>query len=1025
MKQKKFYEAFDLLYMAVKEALYISQKEELYRMLFKDIYALSDDGLFDNDTIRKITSGNGTIHIRAMKHLCTCEGFEIFRKKIEEICLPGLSDQIGILSKLYEICKEPQNMPEEILQALGQCIGAEGDYQISRAIGAVLVCLNYSDYLENRGKGTFFDIGFMRLASENALPMHPKYITDMPDAAAEEFIGRQEELEKLSEEIVDRKGKLLVSAVGGLGKTELVKEFLQDLLKTDTGKSGIEVIAWIPYNGNDIRLSMKQAMHLHCDLEEVWNAVQEIVYDYGDRMLLVVDNIENTGNDRYLNKLAALQCRILVTSRQRSAMGFPEVMYLQPLKMEECRNLFYRHYSFEEYDNETLNDIIELTARLTIMIVFLAKVAYLEGMSLRALYRQLVEKGFKLSEEDVSCEHEKMQNDETIIHQMCILFSLVNYQEGDKQILTYISVIPNLQFDFSKAKKWFRIKRNSSLMKLFHMGMLEHVTKNRAHIYWMHSVIAAAVREQQKEKLYDLSRLFVGILSEELNTGPAFGREYEKAYLIPFSWSVADIMEEHWHEEEDMDFLTSLFHVCFACSNYSLCEKLINMVIAAQEDSDRFPYMDLAYSYRNKIDLLLQFDRAAEASEIFAKAEELFEKHNASEEERQIFNYQYGILYQIRGNYEKSRVYLAKCIEAAENSEEETREKDIATACSNMARMLVDSGDFFEAYDYIKRAIEVQGQDDDDADLMICYSTLAAICTELMNAGYRSAYIQEAQDSYHKVIEFREKKLGKHHADTAVAYHDYAYFLYVIEEYDEALKYNDMAYSIEEELFAEHSITRMRSLNTKALIIWEQGEYEKANDIFDYIIASSEKMSDDYLIDAADFAFNYARCLHDQGNDEKSKWAYRKCLAIWSETLESSNRKLAMAYQEYADCLFSEGKISEALENYLLADENISEDFYLKIDVLDSIAACHILNSQTEEGLAEFEELLRLLTKYGITDPEVKYQFCNNLLCILDAESEEEMMLRESLIDRIQEDEPVKEYVHTFLTDLEIKQNIQ
>lgn len=614
-----------------------------------------------------------------------------------------------------------------------------------------------------------------------------------------------------------------------------------------------------------------------------------------------------------------------------------------------------------------------------------------------------------------------MQNDETIIHQMCILFSLVNYQEGDKQILTYISVIPNLQFDFSKAKKWFRIKRNSSLMKLFHMGMLEHVTKNRAHIYWMHSVIAAAIREQQKEKLYDLSRPFVGILSEELNTGPAFGREYEKAYLIPFSWSVADIMEEHWHEEEDMDFLTSLFHVCFACSNYSLCEKLIDMVIAVQEDSDRFPYMDLAYSYRNKIDLLLQFDRAAEASEVFAKAEELFEKHNASEEERQIFNYQYGILYQIRGNYEKSRVYLAKCIEAAENSEEETREKDIATACSNMARMLVDSGDFFEAYDYIKRAIEVQGQDDEDADLMICYSTLAAICTELMNAGYRSAYIQEAQDSYHRVIEFREKKLGKHHADTAVAYHDYAYFLYVIEEYDEALKYNDMAYSIEEELFAEHSITRMRSLNTKALIIWEQGEYEKANDIFDYIIASSEKMSNDYLIDVADFAFNYARCLHDQGNDEKSKWAYRKCLAIWSETLESSNRKLAMAYQEYADCLFSEGKISEALENYLLADENISEDFYLKIDVLDSIAACHILNSQTEEGLAEFEELLKLLTKYDITDPEVKYQLCNNLLCILDAESEEEVLMKESLLDRIQEDEPVKEYVHTFLTDLEKK----
>ena len=44
----------------------------------------------------------------------------------------------------------------------------------------------------------------------------------------------------------------------------------------------------------------------------------------------------------------------------------------------------------------------------------------------------MLECGFKLSEEDVSCEHEKMQNDETIIRQMCILFSLVNYSEEAK-----------------------------------------------------------------------------------------------------------------------------------------------------------------------------------------------------------------------------------------------------------------------------------------------------------------------------------------------------------------------------------------------------------------------------------------------------------------------------------------------------------------------------------------------------------------------------------------------------------------
>lgn len=156
-----------------------------------------------------------------------------------------------------------------------------------------------------------------------------------------------------------------------------------------------------------------------------------------------------------------LPCRVLITSRQKILRGFNRIMYLPPLKMAQCRDLFYQHYQYAERDNEVLNDIIDLTAKLTIMIVFLAKVAYLEELSLHELYAKLVECGFKLSEEDVSCEHEKMQNDETIIRQMCILFSLVNYSEEDKRVLTFISLIPNLQFDFPKAKKWFNIKKTA------------------------------------------------------------------------------------------------------------------------------------------------------------------------------------------------------------------------------------------------------------------------------------------------------------------------------------------------------------------------------------------------------------------------------------------------------------------------------------------------------------------------------------------------------------------------------------
>ena len=83
-----------------------------------------------------------------------------------------------------------------------------------------------------------------------------------------------------------------------------------------------------------------------------------------------------------------------------------------------------------------------------------------------------------------------------------------------------------------------------------------------------------------------------------------------------------------------------MYPVCFACSNYSLCEKLIDTVIEIQKDTSKFSVSDLAYSYRNKADLLLQFDRAEEASAVLEAIEELFDENNSPQEDREILNSQ-------------------------------------------------------------------------------------------------------------------------------------------------------------------------------------------------------------------------------------------------------------------------------------------------------------------------------------------------------------------------------------------------
>lgn len=169
----------------------------------------------------------------------------------------------------------------------------------------------------------------------------------------------------------------MVTGVGGLGKTVVVQQFLNKLQNTPTEESQIEKIAWIPYDNHDICLSMKQALHLKCDLEDVWQAVQDLCADSKGRLLFVIDNIENIGNDEFLGKLSMLPCRVLITSRQKILRGFNRIMYLPPLKMAQCRDLFYQHYQYVFVPCFTfalfrcINTFFKITARLFVITPYL------------------------------------------------------------------------------------------------------------------------------------------------------------------------------------------------------------------------------------------------------------------------------------------------------------------------------------------------------------------------------------------------------------------------------------------------------------------------------------------------------------------------------------------------------------------------------------------------------------------------------------------------------------------------------
>ena len=118
MTTRNFYQAFNILYEALKEPLHIQEKGTFYLLLFKDVYPPNDVIFFDNDTVRRITSGGSSIHIRAMKQLHTREGFEAFRQNIAQNCFPFLDNNKKIFYQLLTFCKNTDYIPVDIAQKL-------------------------------------------------------------------------------------------------------------------------------------------------------------------------------------------------------------------------------------------------------------------------------------------------------------------------------------------------------------------------------------------------------------------------------------------------------------------------------------------------------------------------------------------------------------------------------------------------------------------------------------------------------------------------------------------------------------------------------------------------------------------------------------------------------------------------------------------------------------------------------------------------------------------------------------------
>lgn len=322
------------------------------------------------------------------------------------------------------------------------------------------------------------------------------------------FTGRETELQELRQRIEEGRKSVLVSGMGGIGKTHICRKLFEEYsTRNGKGETGpFEHIGYIEYSGDMNSSLMKCLKYKEQDDPELnemaaWRELEHLASN--GKFLLFVDNVDKPiGADPGLQRLKGIPGAVVLTSRRTFFSKEFEPYQIGFLNMGQCREIYeYIRYkgSKEKLQEEEIPDleyvIGTLAARHTITIEFLANLAETKIWSVKRLRDELQDKGFCLEYKD---DEEKLVN---IQKSYEALYDLSGLTVAEQNILEAFSLFPYIPLPAETCNEWLIAdagvgKDDDILVGLYRKGWLQFDMEQES--YSMHPVFAQFIYEKFK-----------------------------------------------------------------------------------------------------------------------------------------------------------------------------------------------------------------------------------------------------------------------------------------------------------------------------------------------------------------------------------------------------------------------------------------------------------------------------------------------------------------------------------------------
>lgn len=297
----------------------------------------------------------------------------------------------------------------------------------------------------------------------------------------EHFFGREEELYDLKE-MLENGGKFLLTGLGGMGKTELLRQLLIWCEREGKARK-IAVVQYVNTLSESINRSFQDL-----EGEDPEKRFHEGLYRLsGKKTVLFMDNVDHTEKeDPTLLELKDLSCTVFVSSRMEKLEGFRSFPVGTPGKSALgliFRDNYERTLTMEE--RESLNQLLE-------------KQIFQHPLTLRLLGKAAGEKLWTLEELESELETAWVETtgDAGLRDMYRRLYQLSGTSETGGQLVRIFAILPYREISIAFTRMFFQgfLKKGEfleeELKKLSALGWLENTEDG----YRMHPVIAESIR---------------------------------------------------------------------------------------------------------------------------------------------------------------------------------------------------------------------------------------------------------------------------------------------------------------------------------------------------------------------------------------------------------------------------------------------------------------------------------------------------------------------------------------------------